>query len=68
MQFITTIPMLTTEIENGAWYSSIKEKKINFNIILPPPPIKSMLGDGWKASDNMTQINIVLEERGFFFS
>ena len=68
MQFIQTIPMLTTEVENGAWHCLTESRGVlTFNIILISPNQINVGGSG-KASDNMTRINIVSGERGFFFS
>ena len=66
MQFITTIPMLTTKIENGAWHCSFKRRGSRFYHNPSPPPSINVGGSG-KASDNMIQINIALEERGSLF-
>ena len=67
MQFLTTIPMLTTAVENGAWHWLIESRGVlAFAIILPHPHQINVGGSG-KASDNMTRINIASGERGYFF-
>ena len=68
MPFITTISILTTEIENGASHCSIESRGSRFYYNSFPPHQINVGGSG-KASDNMTWINITitLEERGFFF-
>ena len=45
MQFITTIPMLTNEVENGAWYCLIESRGSHFyrNPSLPHQPINVAL-------------------------
>ena len=48
MQFITTIPMLTTEIENGAWHCLIESR--GFRFYLNPCPSPSNQGLRYSAS------------------
>ena len=45
MQFITTIPMLTTAVENGQWHCLIENRGFLAFTISFPAPIKSVLGD-----------------------
>ena len=67
MQFITTIPMLTTEVENGAWHCLIESRGVlAFTIILPSPHQIDVGGSG-KASDSMTRINVA-SGKGISFS
>ena len=62
MQFITTIPMLTNEVENGAWHYLIESNGVlAFTMILPCPYQINDGGSG-KASDKMTRINIASGE------
>ena len=58
MQFITTIPMLTTEIENWARHCSIESRGSWFQI---------NVGGSGKDYNNMTRINIALG-KGISFS
>ena len=37
MRFITTIPILTTEVENEAWHCLIEGRVLAFIIIFPLP-------------------------------
>ena len=67
MQFISTVPMLTTEIANGAWHCSIESRGICF-YHNPSPPLSINVGECGKASDNMTHIKITLGEIGYFVS
>ena len=67
MQFITTIPMLTTEIENEAWHCSIESRGSRF-YRNPSPPHQINVGGSGKASDYTTRINIAFGEKGFFHS
>ena len=55
MQFITTIHMLTTEIEYGTGLWSTENTRLYLYIIFPTPV--NVLVSG-KVSDDMTWINI----------
>ena len=64
---ITTIPMLTTEIENGACHCSVESRGSRF--YHNPSLHRSItVGGSSKASDNITRINIALGERRPLFS
>ena len=63
MQFSTTIPMLTAEVENGACRCSLGSRFYH-----NPPPLPSInVGGSDKASNNITRTNIELRESGVTF-
>ena len=66
MQFITTIPMLTTEIENGAWYSSIKSKGSRFYHNPSPPPSNQCWGI-WQGFWQHDSYQHCVGGKGFLF-
>ena len=58
--------MLITEIGHGTWSYSMERGSLLLSIFFPTP-IDQCWGLG-AVSKNMTQINIALGERGFYFS